>query len=399
MHRQLSMARKLPAIVLSACLTFGLFSWIVLYSHAASVSKDTLQEKGELTIGQLVELVRAPLFNNDIISIQVALQKVTEDPSIISASVEDVEGQLVTQSKKTSAGKVIANSFSRDIVFQDTLAGKVRLTINSQPITQRFNQVVRNWLLLWLLFSAVCTYFTHRFAEQLSRRLRLLTKRLPGGSDNIVDEIVALETRLQPLLAKGNDEELPETSYYCSLVTATIKNRQRLDTQLNRQNMTMLLEKIDYCTLRTLELYGGKRIEGGNGCINFYIRSTQHSKQHLLVCLMAVYSLQQLLKQLSGQLGIDLDIAWTLCSDNLPAAPLFQYHEGLDRLKGQASVLAEQLDKGAIGMQSKEYDIDQLSSIARFLPFTDDCYLLQGFPEGRQLLLEKQIQHLASICF
>ena len=96
MHRQLSMARKLPAIVLSACLTFGLFSWIVLYSHAASVSKDTLQEKGELTIGQLVELVRAPLFNNDNISIQVALQKVTEDPSIISASVEDVEGQLVS---------------------------------------------------------------------------------------------------------------------------------------------------------------------------------------------------------------------------------------------------------------------------------------------------------------
>ena len=399
MHRQFPMAKKLPAIVLSVCLIFGLLSWIVLHSHATSVSKDTLQEKGELTIGQLVELVRAPLFNNDNISIQVALQKVTEDPAIISAGVEDVEGQLIAQSKKPPAEKVIANSFSRDIVFQDTLAGKVRLTINSQPIKQRFSQVVRNWLLLWALFTAACTYFTFRFAEQLSRRLRLLTKRLPGGSDNIVDEIVALETRLQPLLAKGNDEELPETSYYCSLVTATIKNRQRLDTQLNRQNMTLLLEKIDYCTLRTLELYGGKRIEGGSGCINFYIRSTQHSKQHLLVCLMAVYSLQQLLKQLSEQLGIDLDIAWTLCSDNLPAAPLFQYHGGLDRLRGQASVLAGQLEEGSIGMQSKEYDIEQLSSIARFLPFTEDCYLLQGFPEGRQLLLEKQIQHLAAICF
>jgi uncharacterized membrane protein affecting hemolysin expression len=399
MHRQYSMANKLPAIVLSACLIFGLLSWIVLFSHAASVSKQTLQEKGELTIAQLTELVRAPLFNNDNISIQVALQKVTEDPSIISASVEDVEGQLVAQSKKTALEKVIANSFSRDIVFQDTLAGKVRLTINSQPINQRFSQVVRNWLLLWALFSAACTYITYKFAEQLSRRLRLLTKRLPGGSDNIVDEIVALETRLQPLLAKGNDEELPETNYYCTLVTLTIKNRQRLDSQLNRQNMTLLLEKIDYCTLRTLELYGGKRIEGGNGCINFYIRSTQLSKQHLLVCLMAVYSLQQLLKQLSEQLGIDLDIAWTLCSDNLPAAPLFQYHEGLDRLKGQASLLAEQLEEGSIGMQSKEYDIEQLSSIARFLPFSEDCYLLQGFPEGRQLLLEKQIQHLASICF
>jgi uncharacterized membrane protein affecting hemolysin expression len=399
MHRQYSMAKKLPAMVLSACLIFGLFSWIVLYSHATSVSKETLQEKGELTITQLVELVRAPLFNNDTISIQVALQKLTQDPSIISASVEDVEGRLVAQSKKSSLEKVVANNFSRNIVFQDTLAGKVRLTINSQPIKQRFSQGSRNWLLLWVLFSAACTYITFKFAEQLSRRLRLLTKRLPGGSENIVDEIVALETRLQPLLAKGNDEELPETNYYCTLVTLTIKNRQRLGSQLNRQNMTLLLEKIDYCTLRTLELYGGKRIEGGNGCINFYIRSTQLSKQHLLVCLMAVYSLQQLLKQLSEQSGIDLEIAWTLCSDNLPAAPLFEYHEGLDRLKGQASTLAEQLEEGTIGMRSKEYDIEQLSSIARFLPFSEDCYVLQGFPEGRQLLLEKQIQHLASICF
>ena len=193
-------------------------------------------------------------------------------------------------------------------------------------------------------------------------------------------------------------KELPETNYYCSLVTATIKNRQRLDSQLNRQNMTLLLEKIDYCTLRTLELYGGKRIEGSSGCINFYIRSTQLSKQHLLVCLMAVYSLQQLLKQLSEQLGIDLEIVWTLCSENLPAAPLFQYHEGLDKLKGQTSEFAEQLQEGAIGMQSKQYDIEQLSSIARFLPFSEDCFVLQGFTEGRQLLLEKQIQHLAGIC-
>jgi uncharacterized membrane protein affecting hemolysin expression len=399
MHRQYSMAKKLPAIVLSACLILGLLSWAIISSHASSASRETLQEKGELTIAQLVELVRAPLFNNDTISIQVALQKVTEDPSIVSASVEDVDGKLVAQSKKAPLEKIVANNFSRNVVLQDTLAGKVRLTVNSQPIKARFNRVVGNWLLFWALFSAACTYATFRFAEQLSRRIQTLTKRLPGGSDNIIDELAALEMRLQPLLAKGNNEELPETNYYCSLVTATIKNRQRLDSQLNRQNMTLLLEKIDYCTLRTLELYGGKRIEGSNGCINFYIRSTQLSKQHLLVCMMAVYSLQQLLRQLSEQLGIDLEVTWTLCSDNLPSAPLFQYHEGLDRLKGQASVLGAQLDVGAIGMQSKEFDIEQLSSIARFIPFSEDCFVLQGFTEGRQLLLEKQIQHLASVCF
>ena len=146
MHRQYSMANKLPAFVLSACLVFGLLSGVMISTHATGVSKKTLQEKGELTIAQLVELVRAPLFNSDTISIQVALQKVTEDQSIISASVEDVAGQLVAQSRKAVAEKVEAKTFSRDIVFQDTLAGKVRLTINSQAITQRYNQLVTNWL-------------------------------------------------------------------------------------------------------------------------------------------------------------------------------------------------------------------------------------------------------------
>ena len=105
MQRQYSMANKLPAFVLSACLIFGLLSWITITTHATNVSNKTLQEKGQLTITQLVELVRAPLFNNDIISIQVALQKVTEDQSIISASVEDVAGQLVAQSRKAVGQK------------------------------------------------------------------------------------------------------------------------------------------------------------------------------------------------------------------------------------------------------------------------------------------------------
>ena len=104
---------------------------------------------------------------------------------------------------------------------------------------------------------------------------------------------------------------------------------------------------------------------------------------------MAVYSLQQLLKQLSEQLGIDLEIAWTLCSEICLRHRLFQYHEGLDRLKGQASVLAEQLEEGSIGMQSKEYDIEQLSSIARFLPFIEDCYRVAGFPRGTATIAGK----------
>ena len=398
MHRQYSLAKKLPALVLSLCLILGLLSWALLSSHASQLSRETLQEKGELTINQLVELVRGPLFNGDSISIQVALQNVTEDKTILDASVYDIGGQLVAQSQKPSPASAIAVSFNRNIALQDTQAGKVIISLDSQPIKQRYDQLLSNWLLLWALFTLLSTYGCYRFAEQLSRRLRLLTNRLPGSSESLDDEMASLELRLQPLLSPSSDEGLSDTGYYCSLITATIKNRHRLESQLNRQNLTQLFEKIDYCTLRTLELYAGQRIEGGSGSINFYIRSTQVSKQHLLICLMAIYSLQQVLERLSEDLGIELEICWALCSNNIPSAPLFRHHEGLNKLKTATATLADELEKGAIAVQSTEFDIEQLSSIARFLPFKENCYVLQGFPEGRQLLLEKQIQHLATIC-
>jgi len=398
MHRQYSLAKKLPALVLSLCLILGLLSWALLSSHASQLSRETLQEKGELTINQLVELVRGPLFNGDSISIQVTLQNVTKDKTILDASVYDIGGQLVAQSKKPSPASAIAVSFNRNIALQDTQAGKVIISLDSQPIKQRYDQLLSNWLLLWALFTLLSTYGCYRFAEQLSRRLRLLTNRLPGSSESLDDEMASLELRLQPLLSTSSDEGLSDTGYYCSLITATIKNRHRLESQLNRQNLTQLFEKIDYCTLRTLELYAGQRIEGGSGSINFYIRSTQVSKQHLLICLMAIYSLQQVLERLSEDLGIELEICWALCSNNIPSAPLFRHHEGLNKLKTATATLADELEKGAIAVQSTEFDIEQLSSIARFLPFKENCYVLQGFPEGRQLLLEKQIQHLATIC-
>ena len=398
MHRQFSLAKKIPALALSACLTLGLFGWALLSSHASQLSQQALQEKGDLTINQLVELVRGPLFNGDSISIQVALQNVTEDKIILDASVYDIGGQLVAQSKKPFPENSKAVSFSRNIALQDTQAGRVLISVDSQAIQQRHSQVVSNWLLLWAVFTLLSSYGCFRFAEQLSRRLRMLTNRLPGSSESLDDEMASLELRLQPLLSKSSDEGLSDTGYYCSLITATIKNRRRHESQLNRQNLTQLFEKIDYCTLRTLELYAGQRIEGGSGSINFYIRSTQVSKQHLLVCLMAIYSLQQVLERLSEELGIDLEICWALCSDKLPSAPLFSHHEGLDKLKSATASLTDELEKGAIAVQSAEFDIEQLSSIARFLPFKENCFVLQGFPEGRQMLLEKQIQHLASIC-
>ena len=399
MQRQYSVAKKLPAAVLSLCLLLGLLSSLLISGQTKQLARETIADKSQSALSQLDELIRTPLFNNDLISVQVALSRAAEDQAIHSASLFDVEEQLISQSRQTEAPAAELESFRRDIELQDSILGSVVIELDSQPIYGKYRNVLMSWLLLWFVFTAACTYGSMQFAEQLARRLRILSNRLPGGGDPIIDELTALEAKIQPLLSgSGSGDEDSSNGYYYTVVRACIKNRQRLNHQLNRDNLEQLFEKIDYCTARTIELYGGQRVEGADGSICFYIRSTQNSKQQLLLCLMAVYSLQQLLDRLSDRLSVDLEINWTVCGGNLNTLPLLSFDEGLAALKDQCAQLGDQLQEGLISLRTSEYDIEALSSIARFLVFDDNCFVLEGFPEGRQTLLEKQIVHLASVC-
>jgi len=399
MRRQYSMAIKLPVIIASACLLFGFLSWAVIVSQTSMLAKQAVEDKSTATLNQLAELVRAPLFSNDTVGLQFALRKATTDQSIFSASLYDVDDNLIAQSTQASELPTNLTQFRQDIALEDTQVGTLLISVISQPIYAKYSNVFLIWAVIWLLFSIGCTYVCYQFAGQLSRRLRALTNRLPGSSDPMIDEILALETRIQPLLAtSGQFSNDTENGYYCSLITATIKNRKSLNDQLNHENLELLFENIDHCIDRTLELYGAQRTEGSESRICFYIRSTQCSKQHLLVCLMAVYSLQKLLDRLSAKLGIDLEINWTLCSDTLSALPVIRYHEKMSALKNKSKSISERIDKGMIALYVTEYDIEQLATIARFNPFEENCHIFHGFPEQRQALLEKQILHLASVC-
>ena len=399
MVHQLTMPKKIYTSVLSVCLLFGLISWLLLFTQTNQLAKQAIQDKGESTLGQLHELILTPLFNNDTISQQVALQKATEDSSIISASLFGVDGELITQSTEPQPQQQKTQTFTSDIEYQNTKAGIISVVVNSQSIYNQYHRVFNYWLILWLLFTVLSTYLSYRFADQLAERIRRLSDRLPGTAEQLADEITMLETKIQPLLSTTGESSYDTGNcYYYSLVTAHIKNYQRLTNQLNKENLDYLFEKLDYCMLRTLQLYGGNRIEGDSNSICFTISSTQCSKQHLLVCLMAVYSLQQLLEQLSANLGIDLEINWTISSDNINKTPQFNYEQSIIALKKSNTELAVKLQEGLIVLNCDRYSIDELSSIARFQTYDNHCFILEGFPENRQLLLKKQLEHLIGIC-
>ena len=394
-----SLGVRLPAVTSLVCIVFGIASWIVIASQTSNLSNQVLNDKGNSTLNQLAEMIRAPLLNNDVVSVQFVLRSATEDELVFSASLYDIENNLIAKSSQTDFLPEALEVFTSNIELEDTLAGTLVVSLRSKTIQSAYSQVFYLWAIIWGFFSFGCIYVCHKFSSSLSNRLNILSNRLPGNSDITHDELTILEKKIQPLLSSSQkSEDLMEGNYYCSMITVRFKNREILEKQLSQENLELLWENIDLCTERTLELYGAKRLEGDFGKICFSISSTHSSRQHVLVCLMAIYSLQQLLIRLSDKLGIDLEIACTLCSENIRAFPVFRYHESLAKLKNTSQKLTETISRNTIVASINEYDIDQLSSIARFRYLKENCYVFEGFPEQRQILLEKQIVHLASIC-
>ena len=98
MRRQLSMPKKTSATVLCICLLFGLISWPLLFAQADRLAKEAVADMAGSALNQLHESILSPLLRNDTISQQVALQRITEDSRIISASLNGIDGELLAQS-------------------------------------------------------------------------------------------------------------------------------------------------------------------------------------------------------------------------------------------------------------------------------------------------------------
>lgn len=399
MRRQFSMPKKTSATVLSICLLFGLISWPLLFAQADKLAQEAVTDMASSALNQLHESILAPLLRNDTISQQVALQRITEHSRVISASLNGIDGELLAQSINSASQPISTEIFSKNIEFENTQAGVISIDINSRPIYQKYHRIFINWLFLWLSFTLLSTYISYRFTDQIIARIARINDRLPGKNEPLVDEISTLETKIQPLLStSGESVYEPNNRYYYSLISANIKNNKRLLQQLNKDNLDQLFEQLDYSILRTLQLYGGDRMEGMEDSFCFTIRSTECSKQHLLVCLMAVYSLQQLIEQLSKKIGIDLEINWVINSDYIKTSPHFWHEQALLSLKNNNMEISNRIQEGLILLHCDQFNIDELSTIARFQRYDNHQFILEGFSENRLQLLHKQLEYLIRIC-
>jgi len=381
-------------------LAFGGCSALTLNYFAAHNSQAIIQQRGSAALESSAKLLQTPLFNRDLISIQAILLDLVADPDIGSAALHDARGVPLSVISAPPASVRREALFQRVITLADSDAGTLTIGVDKSRIETRQYQPAWVWASLWLLFAVASTALEYRRGIELQRRLALLGSKLPGPSETGgSDQLTALERRLQPLLTGRHDQESDsQPERFTSLVTLTLHNDAELARQLSRENREQLLERIDYCLLRTLELYGGSRIEGSSQQLRCLFQAAGFSKQHLMLCLMASWSLRELLQRLSQLAGVELAVSFAIHSRHNRGGGRTLQDQQLGLLKERAEHDARQLTGGDILISSEEMDADQLTALGHFERHEYGGMLLQGFSEQRTELLKTQFQHLCRIC-
>lgn len=177
--------------------------------------------------------------NHDLVSLQVILQDIMENPRALLASIHDVENQLLVQAGSTKAltHAADARSFTAPIPLQDSIAGYVTVNIESQMPEIKA---------LYMSFAALCALLV------VVALLSLLNRRGPIFT-RVIAQPAAAPRQPEPI------ETLPEAP-----VVYTAKLRwhwQNLDTlrqQISAQRLEDLFNQVETLLVEAVKIVGAQ---------------------------------------------------------------------------------------------------------------------------------------------
>lgn len=187
----------------------------------------------KLTAGQAANAT----LNSDLVSLQVGLENLIKNPHVLSATIHDVENQLLVQAGDSPTlghySSVNSRSFTAPITLHDSVAGYVAVTLDTQAIYDNQDNA-------WLIgLFAVCLMLT-------SFSLMTTPKPSPGPA---------------PVAEPAQDNELP-THHHSSaddvpvVLLLRVLNIESLRKQINGSLRAKLFAEL------------GKKIDGINMLYN-----------------------------------------------------------------------------------------------------------------------------------
>lgn len=354
---------------LASCL-FGLLAGTLLtlmfiLPRAEKLNETHAQDYGNALATLAASQAIDAAFNHDLVSLQLILSDVMENPRTLLATIHDVENNLLVQAGDSRSFTKGPNTYTAPIVLHDSIAGYVSVTISAQPVLGR--SLV---MLLLAVITAILAGLIWELRRHSSFELEFTGKRTADNS---------LENR-------KNTESTAEDSDDCDAIDPEqiprvytiiqLKNLEVLRQQLNGENFRKTLGELELVVSDVLALYNGAgyRLTNDSFELTFYANDATNEALFRATC-----SAWLILEIGSIVNNIPLDLAALVSANHLDLIPTDLPCAGL--------LLEEQ----AAG--------DEL--IQRRVCFLDvgeaGRKMVSGFEQPFQSLLEKQRHQLAEL--
>lgn len=319
--------------------------------------------------------------NHDLVSLQVTVRDVADNPDVINTTIHDVENQLLVQAGTAPVNRGFlsdqSHAYSAPITFQDSIAGHVTVTLDTQSL---YDQQQDTWLIGLIGLSIALMV------------LSVLNLRKKGEEiekpDAIEPESNALELNENPTLPPrrqiSNGSVLISLNLFCL-------NQQQLKTQLSSALRQQLQKDLERYLSGINTIYSGQITAADEQLIELQF----HGDDMESTVFRAVCAAQLLFTLLQpSHSGIQLSFAAAIT--RLEQNPTLSAHIEQTRIKQQQIELLGNLSARELLLDSDTCITSQLSQRLQCADsLIDDTWLLvQGLHSGYQTLIDKQAGQL-----
>ncbi|MYM64252.1 hypothetical protein [Pseudomaricurvus sp. HS19] len=178
--------------------------------------------------------------NHDLVSLQVTVSDVARNPDILSATIHDVENQLLVQAGTSPGSGDYSDrdyrSYSAPITLHDSVAGFVTITVDHERL---YSETRESWLLALLVLAIALMV-----SSALNLRRNSEDDSQPGADTSAANDESQLPTRERENVSVS-------LTLYCLNTDAL---RQQLSASLRQQLYSELETQLSGIS----SLYGGK---------------------------------------------------------------------------------------------------------------------------------------------
>lgn len=251
--------RSYPQLSLCSVLIvlLGLLGSSLYVYHNESGQREQVNNYGQVLARSAARQAVDAALNQDLISLQAILQEVVQYPSVVGATIHNLENQLLVQSghSPNQAVEGTRYHFTAPIALHNNIAGYLQVTLELPRQSRAEQQFLFIWLCavglaLLIIWWSIQLQWWRNLRDKLpaaNRVMNLLLERIPT--------IPEAPPEPEPVVP-----EPPAPPQVAVRLSVHITNMTRLYQQLNSEGFATLLRRFEKQLQDVLTLYNGQRL-------------------------------------------------------------------------------------------------------------------------------------------